>query len=380
MGIVLSIIDADLCIREINTQSQINAYNKIKTTRLLSVLISMTILFSCNNELQEAEQQLNQSRGYEYTLKPVEIPSSTLEWDISYHPESTTRNGGVNESYEFAAVNTASVYTGGIYTLESLGTLDFIPLAGNPPAKSIDVAYTFPGGFIDHIIRPSFVSCFSSFNKAIASPNFSGKQIQEFEYDAREFSDYRETKLAFGANVNVASIFKLDASVGHTRIKASNGIFARVLQKNFSVIMDYPLNGNIFLDENELEKNKAKNPVYINSITYGRMAVIAIESDSSYTSLKSALNASLSLPKVNGELNISAKDSTVLRNSQIKVYAWGGKANDVVKLVTGFDAFKEYIINGGEFSREVPGTPILFTANYASTNGVVKTTFTTIDD
>lgn len=110
------------------------------------------------------------------------------------------------------------------------------------------------------------------------------------------------------------------------------------------------------------------------------MAVIAIESDSSYTSLKSALNASLSLPKVNGELNISAKDSTVLRNSQIKVYAWGGKANDVVKLVTGFDAFKEYIINGGEFSREVPGTPILFTANYASTNGVVKTTFTTIDD
>ena len=82
MGIVLSIIDADLCIREINTQSQINAYNKIKTTRLLSVLVSMTILFSCNNELQEAEQQLNQSRGYEYTLKPVEIPSSTLEWDI----------------------------------------------------------------------------------------------------------------------------------------------------------------------------------------------------------------------------------------------------------------------------------------------------------
>ena len=117
MGIVLSIIDADLCIREINIQSQINACNKMKTTRLLPVLVSMTILFSCNNELQEAEQQLNQSRDYEYTLKPVEIPSSTLEWDISYHPGSTTRSGGVNESYEFAAVNTASVYTGGIYTL-----------------------------------------------------------------------------------------------------------------------------------------------------------------------------------------------------------------------------------------------------------------------
>ncbi|NLU28637.1 MAG: hypothetical protein GXX03_02115 [Bacteroidales bacterium] len=67
----------------------------MKTIRLLPVLVLMTILFSCNNELQEAEQQLNQSRDYEYTLKPVEIPSSTLEWDISYHPGSTTRSGGL---------------------------------------------------------------------------------------------------------------------------------------------------------------------------------------------------------------------------------------------------------------------------------------------
>jgi thiol-activated cytolysin len=352
----------------------------MKTFRLLSILVLTTILLSCDNEIQEAEQQLNKMGDFEYSLKDIEIPSTSLDWDISYHPESTTRSGGVNESYEFAAVNTAAVFTGGVYTLESIGTLDFVPLVGNPPAKSIDVAYTFPGGYIDNIQRPSYVSCFASFMRALASPNFSGKQLQEFEYDAREFSDYRETKLAFGANVNVASIFKLDASVDNTKIKAKSGLFARVLQKNFSVIMDYPLNGNIFLNENELERNKAKNPVYINSIIYGRMAIIAIESDESYSSLRTALNASLSLPKVNGELNISAKDSTVLSNSQIKVYAWGGKANDVVKLVEGFGAFKEYLINGGEFSREVPGIPILFTANYASTNGVVKTTFTTIDD
>lgn len=56
MGIVLSIIDADLCIREINTQSQINACNKMKTIRLLPVLVLMTILFSCNNPAWTADR------------------------------------------------------------------------------------------------------------------------------------------------------------------------------------------------------------------------------------------------------------------------------------------------------------------------------------
>jgi hypothetical protein len=53
-------------------------------------------------------------------------------------------------------------------------------------------------------------------------------------------------KLAFGANVNVAKILRLDASYDKTKIKHKTGLFARVYQRNFTATMDYPSDGNLF--------------------------------------------------------------------------------------------------------------------------------------
>ena len=61
----------------------------------------------------------------------------------------------------------------------------------------------------------------------------------------------------------------------------------------------------------------------------------------------------------------------------IKIFISGGKGQDVAKIVEGYNEFKNFIVNGGEFTRDVPGVPIFFTANYAVDNSVFKTTFET---
>lgn len=241
--------------------------------------------------------------------------------------------------------------------------------------KPIDVAFTFPRYYFDNILHPSVTGMYRSLSKAIESPYFIGKQSLSFEYDYKEFSYYRELKLAFGANVNILGLFKLDASLSNQKIKSKSGLFARVVQKNFSVIMDYPIGGNIFQNENDLKAVASKNPVYVNSIIFGRMAIIAIESNYEYHELKAAFQAALTAGKVGVELDISAEYKKILQDAQMKLMVSGGDNQQVAKILEGYNEFKNFIIEGGEFTKEVPGVPIFFTANYAQDNSVFNTSF-----
>ncbi|MGM9762660.1 MAG: thiol-activated cytolysin family protein [Candidatus Cryptobacteroides sp.] len=299
--------------------------------------------------------------------------SEVLEWDESFHPYDTeTKTTATNQSDQMA-VTSSNIYIGAVYAKESVNDLTFDWIS--KPVEPIYVSYTFPRYYFDEIQRPSVSSMYRSLNKAISSPQFSGKQSLSFEYDMRQFMKYSELKLAFGAKVNVASIFKLEASFNDTNIKSKSGLFARVVQKNFSLIMDYPYDGNIFLNNDDLNDVQEEEPLYINSIIFGRMAILAIESDYSYDELKAAVKASFTAKIVNGELGLSAEHKKILQESTMRIFVSGGAGQDVAKIVEGYNEFTNFIINGGEFTEDVPGVPIFFTANYVKDNSVFSSTF-----
>lgn len=348
---------------------------RTKLVRQLNFFLTFSVgmlFLSCNSDTEP--NLLSTSVNQKFVPKTIVLPTNTLEWDESYHPYDNIRTRASNHSDEMA-VTTSNIYVGAVYSAESIQNLDFKFIPNS--VKPIDVAYTFPHYYFDHIERPSATNMYRSINKATESPKFTGKQSLAFEYDFREFSYYRELKLAFGANVNIATIFKIDASYNSTKIRSKSGLFARIVQKNFSLIMDYPADGNIFSKESDLNFLSAKSPVYVNSIIFGRMGIIAIESNYSYDELKVAFKAALTAGKINGELNISEDSKKILKESSIKIFISGGKGQDVAKIVEGYNEFKNFIVNGGEFTRNVPGVPIFFTANYAVDNSVFKTTFET---
>ena len=74
-------------------------------------------------------------------------------------------------------------------------------------------------------------------------------------------------------------------------------------------------------------------------------------------------------------MEISSKHKKILQEATLKLFVSGGNGQDVAKIVEGYDEFKNFIINGGEFTRDVPGVPIFFTANHVSDNSVFTTTF-----
>lgn len=327
-----------------------------------AVAAMLVSVASCNKE--EIQTPVNNEPV------PQQESYSSLEWDESYHPYSDTKAG--NSSMEMA-VTSANVYLSAVYEGASINDLSFKRISG--ALDPIEVTYTFPRYYFDTIDRPTKSSVGRSLQAAINSPYFSGKQLESFEYDFRQFTKYNELKLAFGANVNVANIFKLDASANYDKINAKSGLFARIVQKNFSVIMDYPYDGNVFADDDRYYEVASKDPVYVNSITYGRMGIIAIESEYSYEELKTAFKAALTVGKFGGELNLSAENKELLEKATIRILISGGAGADVCQTFTGFDKFSEFIVNGGEFTAETPGVPIFFTANRVVDDSVYTSSF-----
>jgi len=235
------------------------------------------------------------------------------------------------------------------------------------------LVFTTPSYYITEMPITSFANYMRAFKSATQSEDFSGKQTEEFEYDLKQFSKYSELRLAFGANVNICSILKIEGSSSSTKITRKTGLFARICQKNFDAVIDYPEDGNIFKNNEDL--SKYPSATYINSITYGRMAIISIESDSSYQSIKTAFKVALNAKKINGELSLDENTRKTLQTADVKIWIRGGKGEDVVKTIEGFDEFQNFIINGGTFTCEVPGLPIFCTVNRVDNNSAFETSF-----
>lgn len=305
--------------------------------------------------------------------KNLVLSHITDRWDESYHPYRYTRSLSTNESYEFVPFVIKNVYAGMILKGEEFIRGKMIPITEK--ADPLGLVFTVPSFYIGKLLQPSYINYMREFKKALNEEDFSGQQIEGFEYDLKQFSMYSEMKLAFGANVDIFSILKIDGSYNSNQIRHKTGLFARVCQKNFDGVIDYPDDGNIFANNNNL--SRFPNAVYINSITYGRMAIISIESDASYNEVKSAFKIALNQKKVNGTISMDAQAKKLLEEAEIRIWIRGGKGADVVKTVAGFDEFTNFIVNGGTFTKDVPGQPIFCTLNRVDDNSAFALQFDT---
>lgn len=297
------------------------------------------------------------------------VDNDPVQPEEPVQPGGTTGHGSYRNSSSEMAVTIPDIYIGAVYEGASINDLTFKAI--EKTLDPIEISYTFPRYYFDSIENPSYSSMVESMNAAISSPYFSGKQLESFYADnCRQFSNYSELKLAFGADVDIAKIFNLDESANSDKIKAKTGLCAGIVQKNFSIIMDYPYEGNVFANDDDLNAVASTNPVYVNSITYGHMAIVAIESESSFKSLEAAFRAAITADKVGGELNISPENKEILKNSTIRIYIC-----DDAKTFTGFDKFHDFIASLGKFTAENPGRPIFFTANRVEDNSGFWTSF-----
>lgn len=282
--------------------------------------------------------------------------------------------GNVQTFYEIASIQPNYIYLGSVLTAESINKGVYAPVGfANDLKKKITVSFSLPVKSME--IAPKKSAFTNAIIDAIGDKDFSGKQSQVFSYKMKEFSYYREVKLAFAANVNIGQIFSINTEINSNKIHRQSALFVDFSQIYFNAAMDIPDDGNIFSDENTRQKYIGKNPVYINSVNYGRKGIILVESNESYSVLSVAIRAAFNAKIVSGSLSIDTKTEEILKQAEISICIIGGDGQAATQTVKGFDEFQKFIINGGVYSKDVYGVPISFSAGYASDNSMFVTEF-----
>jgi len=107
-------------------------------------------------------------------------------------------------------------------------------------------------------------------------------------------------------------------------------------------------------------------PMYISTISYGRMALFTIESSFSSTQVHAALQASMTSINTGGELDMAY--STTLQQSSMKAMIIGGSGAQAVQAVNGFEGLKEYMTTGGNYDQNTAAAPLAYKLRYLSDN------------
>lgn len=192
-----------------------------------------------------------------------------------------------------------NIYAGAVYPKSSLPNKlgDEIALERNP----IDVVYNFNDPFIDSITKETGSSGYKkSFKAAMISKEYhkhlaAGKA--DLEYYFTQFKTSSDLEKALSGNVSLGRIFSDNTAKNSKKLNIQSRVFVKLVSVNFSVNMDAPAASKGFFKDssynNKLGFKEENLPVYIRSLTYGRVVYMAIESEYSYSEVGQALKAAI---------------------------------------------------------------------------------------
>ncbi|WP_160712313.1 thiol-activated cytolysin family protein [Chitinophaga solisilvae] len=267
------------------------------------------------------------------------------------------------------------IYPGSLIQASGVATLKYVPIATyQSKVKPITVSISAPGKSVSGVISKPSASATRDFIGNIFT-NVSGTELAGFQFDMNQFTYYDELKLAFGANVNVGSVFSVGASYGKDKVEKRTGLVAKFIQKNFTLDMDIPDGGNLLDSTVNPAALGPYSPLYISSVTYGRMGILKVESDYSYDEVRFAFNVAFKAGIVGGTVTVDAKTKEIIEHSSIMVKTVGGEGDEITKAINGYDEFRKYIQSGGNYSSQTPGFPLYFTLSYLSDHSVYSTVF-----
>ncbi len=347
-------------------------------------LFAFAIILSSCSQIENEESNMGRVTILnKYPQSPIVINSeiqrnSSPSTKAYFLKDSIWPNdAGVSYFYENDEIAVTNVfrryaYPGAILQGGSIENMRATPISA--PVDPITISFSFPNTYANgSIFSPSLSATRQTLVNAMLDKNMHGKQSVSFDYSFSEVSSYEESKLIFGSSIDVGSIFHLGVDYTNHKKQRKTLVFANVVHRFYTIDMDLPLDGNLLLKNEDLSKYTPYSPVYVSSVTYGRIGVISIESDSTYNKVTKALNMSFNAVKVSGKLNIDTETQKLLEDSRIVIHVLGGEQPE--STIEGLNAFKDFVETKGEFSIENTGEPIFFSLNYLSDNSPYFTKF-----
>ena len=142
----------------------------------------------------------------------------------------------------------------------------------------------------------------------------------------------------------------------------------KYIQKYFTIDLDSPgeFPSNLFTDLPSIESLGSTSPVFVSSVTYGRMVMYTVESESSLKDVETAFNAAIEAGSKEWEFTPDVDSKEILENSSIKALIIGGSGASAAQTI-GYDELSkiyDFIAEGGNYSQDSPDSPLSYKLSY----------------
>ena len=281
------------------------------------------------------------------------------------------------------AANSDSLWPGAMVAGDSVysGLFTQMVLPRKPLTISVSLEH-LAGGKSATLDEPSL----SSFREAIGgilASEVDGATPANLYSEIEQVHSEQQLALALGAEVSwLGNSASIAASFDFSRSNVRSRYLVKYTQAYYTVDIDAPGRPSDFFADGVTVEDvgaiiDAENPpLYVASVTYGRMVVFTFESEYSGEELEAALEFAYSGGvDVSGDVSVTYKD--ILSKSKITAFILGGSGGDAAMTIDSYDSLIEFIKSGGNYSKDSPGAPIAYKLAYLADNSPGRMSFTT---
>ena len=253
------------------------------------------------------------------------------------------------------------IFPGAILKGETIPTGEYVPIVADRAPITLSASLTnISGSPVVEITDPKLSTVREGIKTGILDQEVTGATAAKVSFSISEVYSEEHLKLAIGANYRSAAA-KVSTSFDFSRSTYKYKYVLKYFQVYYTIDMDPPKNpSDLFTNVPDINSLGSTSPVYVATVTYGRMVIYTIESNYTKTEVDEAFKASFA----SGDGSVDAEYEKVISESDVEALVIGGSGSDAAQTVNGPADVYQYISNGGDYSKDSPGAPLSYKLRY----------------
>jgi thiol-activated cytolysin len=339
-----------------------------------------------------------ESGNIDTTLTPGNVATSPTTTVVVPDPTGATSGWSCSETdysltsepSQFVVMNPNAdvLWPGSLIQGASLasGVLNPIPVKRAPGTITLTIAGGGGKVFSQTMPEASLSAATGAMNQILAG--YTGGTPAAFSLV--ETSVYSSNQLAVTANVDASGgTWSGSASLAFDSSSAKSHVLIQFSQQFFTMAFQPPQGAAGVFDPSVTAADLApyvgagNPPVYVASVTYGRIFYLLFESSASQTDLSAAVSAAYNGGAVTASGSATVAQQAIINNATLSSYGIGGDAQAAIAAASGgtqFDKVGAFLTGNADFSPENPGVPISYMIGDSSEVKLALTTSYTAKD
>jgi thiol-activated cytolysin len=275
------------------------------------------------------------------------------------------------------------MYPGAIVSADSVLTGLFTQVVLPRAPATISVSLENLAGSKQAVVKNPSLSSYRDALSGILDAEITGSTPANLYSEIEQVHSEKQLNMALGVQASWGlGVASLKSSFDWSNQSTRSRYIVRYTQAYYTVDLDAPaspsalLAPEVKLADVQDKMTEQRPPVYVSSVTYGRMVLFTFESQYSAEEMSAALDFAYSGGvDVKGDVSVTYKD--IISSSKITAFILGGDAGTAVQTIDSYDSLISFIKTGGNYSRTSPGAPIAYKLSYLKDNSPARMSFTT---